>query len=104
MSTKKRSSAIKFLENVSGRSLSIGGLIESLRLSEEISQVAFAKKLKISASHLCDIEKGRKTVSASRAAYFAEVLGRSESQFVRLALQDEVEKSGLKLKISVKAA
>lgn len=104
MSTKKKSDAMKFLTKAAGRPLTFGGLLESIRLSEEISQIAFAKKLKISASHLCDIEKGRKTVSAARSAYFAEVLGRSESQFVRLALQDEVQKSGLKLKISVKAA
>lgn len=103
MITKKKSDAMKFLEKTAGRSLTLGGLLESLRLSEEMSQIAFAKKLKISPSHLCDIEKGRKTVSAARAAHFADALGRSESQFVRLALQDEVQKSGLKLKISVKA-
>ena len=104
MSTKKKSNAMKFLEKTAGRSLTFGGLLESIRLSEEISQINFAKKLKISASHLCDIEKGRKSVSAARAAYFAEVLERSESQFVRLALQDEVLKCGLKLIIDVKAA
>ena len=104
MSTKKKSDAIKFLEKLSGRPLTLGGLIESIRLGEEISQVAFAKKLKISPSHLCDIEKGRKTVSAARSAFFAQALGHSESQFVRLALQDEVQKSGLKLIVSVKAA
>ncbi len=104
MITKKKSDAMKFLEKAAGRPLTLGGLLESLRLSEEMSQIAFAKKLKISPSHLCDIEKGRKTVSAARAAHFAEVLHRSETQFVRLALQDEVQRSGLKLKISVKAA
>lgn len=104
MITKKKSDAMKFLEKAAGRPLTLGGLLESLRLSEEMSQIAFAKKLKISPSHLCDIEKGRKTVSAARAAHFAEALHRSETQFVRLALQDEVQRSGLKLKISVKAA
>ncbi|MBK7962640.1 MAG: helix-turn-helix transcriptional regulator [Bdellovibrionales bacterium] len=104
MITKKKSNAMKFLEKAAGRPLTLGGLLESLRLSEEMSQIAFAKKLKISPSHLCDIEKGRKTVSAARAAHFAESLHRSEAQFVRLALQDEVQRSGLKLKISVKAA
>lgn len=104
MTTKNKSDAIKFLEKAAGRALSLGALLESLRLSEELSQIAFAKKLKISPSHLCDIEKGRKAVSASRAAHFAGALHRSEAQFVRLALQDEVRRSGLKLKISVKAA
>lgn len=104
MTTKRKSETIKFLEKVSGRPLTFGALLESYRLREEMSQVAFAKKLKISPSHLCDIEKGRKCVSAVRAAYFAKILKSSESQFVRLALQDEVHKSGLKLIISVEAA
>ncbi len=104
MIIKKKSDAIKFLEKAAGRALSLGGLLESLRLSEEMSQISFAKKLKISPSHLCDIEKGRKAVSAARAAHFAEALHRSKAQFVRLALQDEVQRSGLNLKVSVKAA
>jgi transcriptional regulator with XRE-family HTH domain len=104
MITKKKSATMKFLEKTAGRTLSMGGLLESLRLSEEMSQIAFAKKLKISPSHLCDIEKGRKAVSAARAANFAEALHRSQAQFVRLALQDEVQRSGLKLKVNVKAA
>lgn len=104
MNTKSKSEAIKFLEALSGRALNFGAMIESVRNAEEISQGDFAKKLEISSSHLCDIEKGRKTVSASRAARFAQILGRSEAQFVRLALQDEIERSGLKLKVSIKQA
>jgi transcriptional regulator with XRE-family HTH domain len=69
-----------------------------------MSQVDFAAHLGISRSHLCDIEKGRKTLSVSRAARFAKTLGYSEAQFVRLALQALVEESGLKLKVRVDAA
>ncbi len=104
MTTKKKSEAMKFLEVVSGRPLSLGGLLESLRLGEEFSQATFARRLGISASHLCDIEKGRKVVSPERAARFAKVLGRSPEQFVRLALQGLVDDAGLKMKIDVNAA
>ncbi len=104
MSTRSKSDAMKFLEEVSGRPLSLGGLLESFRLSEEISQAVFAKKLRISAAHLCDIEKGRKVVSPARAAQFAKKLKRSESQFVRLALQDEISRSGLSFKVSFDVA
>jgi transcriptional regulator with XRE-family HTH domain len=104
MDTKKKSQTIKFLEEIAGRSMTLGGLLESLRLAEEKSQTAFAKNLKISTSHLCDIEKGRKAVSPARAAQFAKALGRSEVQFVRIALQDELTRSGLRMKVSVKAA
>jgi plasmid maintenance system antidote protein VapI len=95
---------MRFLENIAGRPLTLGGLLESIRLSEDMSQGAFAKKLRISPSHLCDIEKGRKVVSPERAARFAKVLGRSQQQFVRLALQELVDEAGLKMKVDIVAA
>jgi hypothetical protein len=49
--------------------------------------------------HLCDIEKGRKSVSPERASRFARELGYSEEQFVRLALQQLVEVAGLKFQV-----
>lgn len=94
---------MRFLEDVAGRALNLGGLLESIRLGEEMSQTAFAKKLGISASHLCDIEKGRKVVSPERAARFAKILGRSEQQFVRLALQELVDEAGLKMTVEIAA-
>ena len=104
MSTKKKSDTMRFLENTAGRSLSLAGLIESIRLGEEMSQTAFSKILGISSSHLCDIEKGRKVVSPERAARFAKILGRSPEQFVRLALQELVNDAGLKMIVNVEAA
>jgi len=103
MSTKKKSDAMQFLENLVGE-LTFGGLIEAMCQAEEMSQVDFAKKLGISKQHLCDIEKGRKFVSPERAAKFAKILGHSEKSFVALALQDIVDQGGLKLKVSVEAA
>ena len=104
MRIREKSDTMRFLENVAGRPLTLGGLLESLRLSEEMSQAVFAKKLGISASHLCDIEKGRKVVSPERAARFAKILGRAQQQFVRLALQELVNEAGLKMKVDVAAA
>ena len=104
MHTRHKSETMKFLEDTAGRPLTLGGLLESIRLSEEMSQAVFAKKLGISASHLCDIEKGRKVVSPERAGRFATILGRSQQQFVRLALQELVDEAGLKMKVDVAAA
>ena len=101
---KKKSDAVKFLENLSGGPLSLGEFMESIRLGEDLSQTKFAEKLELSKSHLCDIEKGRKPVSAARAAEFAKTLGYSPEQFVRLALQDELNRSGLKFKINIESA
>lgn len=103
MSTRK-SEALQFLESVTGGPLTLGDLVASIRLGEDMSQADFASKLEISRSHLCDIEKGRKTVSPKRAAKFARTLGYSEEQFVRLALQGLVEEAGLKLTVQVAAA
>ena len=103
MGTRK-SETMKFLEQAAGRPLSLGGLLESIRLGEEKSQIAFARKLGVSASHLCDIEKGRKVVSPERAARFAKILGRSPEQFVRLSLQELVDDAGLSMKVDVGVA
>lgn len=103
MGTRK-SETMKFLEETAGRRLTLGGLLESMRLGEEMSQIAFAKKLGVSPSHLCDIEKGRKVVSPERAARFAKILGRSPEQFVRLSLQELVDDAGLKMKVNVGVA
>ena len=112
MPTKSRNRAeaptknptLRFLEKTAGRPLTLGGLLESIRLGEEMSQAAFAKRLGVSSSHLCDIEKGRKVVGPERAARFAAILGRSPEQFVRLSLQELVEGAGLKMKVTVGAA
>lgn len=103
MSTKK-SNAIRFLEGVRGSPMTFGELIESVRSTDEVSQVVLAKKLGVSRAHLCDIEKGRRIVSPERAAKFAKVLGYPEEIFVSIALQEQLDRAKLKLKITVEAA
>ena len=69
-----------------------------------MSQAEFARLLGISKSHLSHIECGRKAVSPDRAARFARALHLSEAQFVRLALQDIVDRAGLPFKVRTTAA
>ena len=99
MTTRSKSEAVKFLEDITGGPLTLGNLLASIRLGEGKSQAEFARQLGISKSHLCDIEKGRKRVSPERAVKFAHILDYSEKQFLRLALQDIVE--GLDLELTV---
>jgi len=87
-----------------GGPLTLGGFLEAIRLGEEQSLAAFSKRLGISRTNLCDIEKGRRSVSLDRAAAWAKALGYADWQFVALALQDEVRAAGLKLKVTVRAA
>ncbi len=104
MTTRKKSKAVQLLEGIAGGPLTIGGLLEAIRLGEEVSQVDFASTLGISRAQLCDIEKGRRNVSVNRAAAWARMLGYSETQFIRLALEQMVADAGLKVKITVEAA
>ncbi len=104
MNRNNKSDAMKFLEEVAGGPLTFGRAIESVRKCDEITQDAYAKRLGISKSHLCDIEKGRKTVSPERAAKWANILGYPESVFVRLALQGELDAAGLRYRVEIAAA
>ncbi len=90
-----------FLEDLLGGPLTLRDLLVAIRQGEDLSQAAFARQLGISRSHLCDIEKGRKTVSPQRAARFARTLGYSAEQFVQLALQQEVDDAGLGMRVQL---
>ena len=96
--------AENFLNKLRKEPLTFGTMIHSLRECDEISQAELARKVRISRANLCDIEKERRTVSPAMAAKFARVMGYSVNQFVALALQDQLRKAGLKLKVDLKAA
>ncbi len=81
--------------------LSFGQALWAHRKSEEISQKDFAKYLGISQSSLCDIEKGRKIPSPSRAAKIAGLIGMPQKSWVCLALQDMLRQAELKYTVSV---
>jgi transcriptional regulator with XRE-family HTH domain len=101
---RRKSAAMKFMDQLIGEPMSFARLIESTRLAEEMSMTAFAERLGISVSHLNDIEKGRKFVSPERAADFAKTLGYSNEQYIRLALQDQLSRANLKFVVSLDAA
>ena len=103
MNTRK-SKTTRFLEGPAGGPLTLGRLVAAIREGEETSLVEFAKTLGISKSHLCDIEKGRKPVSAAKAAEMARTLGYDEKQFVQLAVQDALRRAGLDYEIKIEAA
>ena len=92
---KGKVDAEKFLEKIVGK-LTLAKVIRSTRQCDELSQQDFADKLGISKQHLCDVEKGRKVVSPARAWAWAKKLGYHPQQWAELALQDLVEKDGLK--------
>lgn len=106
MSTKRAAKGVDAAEFLQKRlgPLTLPRLLVAERQCEEMSQAQFARKLGISKSHLSDIECGRKAVSPDRAARFARTLQLSEAQFVRLALQDVVDRAGLPFKVQTTPA
>ena len=92
---------LKDIEKITGIKLTLGKLILSIRQADETSQVDFANKLKITKQHLCDIEHERKSVSPKLAAKYAAILGYSKEQFIRLALQDLVDREGLNVQVEI---
>jgi transcriptional regulator with XRE-family HTH domain len=100
---KKKSSALKQLEKITGLSLTLGNTLWSIRTCDEESQGTFSEKLGISKSYLSDLECGRRFPSLRKAAEYARILGYSEAQFVRLCLQDMIDKEGLDLTIELHA-
>ncbi len=99
MSIKKAEKTLTLLEEISGNKLTIGSCLWSIRECEEMTQIVFAKKLDISRQYVCDLEKGRRGISPSMAATFAKKLGYSQVQFIRLALQDELDRAGLPFEV-----
>lgn len=95
--------ALEYLESKLGL-LTFAMTIRAIREGEEISLEQFARKLGVSRSHLCDIEKGRKGISPERAARWAKLLGYPATQFVRLAIQADLDAAGLKYKVDIEAA
>ena len=80
---------------------SFGELLYQIRSQSGESMSFFASQLGISRSHLNDIEKGSKPVSAKKAAEYAKLLSFEEEEFVRLAIQDMMNRNGLRYNIEL---
>jgi transcriptional regulator with XRE-family HTH domain len=78
-------------------------LVRAIRVGEGWSLANMAAKLGVTRAHVAAMERG-KPVSAESAVRYARALGYSEQQFVRLALQDEIKRAGLRYKVEVTAA
>lgn len=92
------------LESIAGERLTFGSLMKAIRLGEDMTQASFARLLGISKQYLCDIEKGRRCVSPKLAAKYAKKLRYSEDQFIKLCLQDILERDGFHMIVSIEAA
>ena len=99
MSTNR--DAMKKLEKIAGQALTLNSLLAAIRQGDDLSQVMFAEKLGVSRQFICDIEHDRRSLSPKMAREFAQRLGYSESQFVRLCLQDLIQSHGLNYEVQL---
>ena|SRR3990167_8780137 len=104
MITNGSKAALDYLEGLIGKKPSLGDYLLAIRQGEELSQVHFAKLLGISKQNLCDIEHNRRFISPKMAVEFADKLGYSSKQFVRLCLQDLLNREGLYLSVDIQDA
>lgn len=81
--------------------VTFGRFLQAWRTAEELSQVEFAKKLRLSAANLCDLEQGRRIPSVARARQIARRLKLPEKGFVVLAIQDQLEREGMKYQVEL---
>lgn len=102
INSKMTQQALNSIEKITGAPLTLGKLLYAIREAEGLTQVQFGRKLGISKQQLCDIERDRKSVSPKLAAYYAEKLGYSKEQFLRLSLQGVVDRDGLDVIVEVK--
>lgn len=104
MSIDRQSQASKaYLEKLAGK-LTLGRLIRAIRQGEELAQIEFADQLSISKQQLCDIEHDRKLISPKMAAQYADILGYPPEQFIRLSVQESLERAGLDMTVEIKPA
>src|SRR5438045_2930873 len=98
---KMTQKTLKSIQKITGTKLTLGKLIWAIRQTDDISQIDFADTLKITRQHLCDIEHGRKAVSPRLAAKYAETLGYPKEQFIRLSIQDLLDREGLNVQVEI---
>lgn len=91
---------MQFLEELMGGPLTLGDLLKSIREGEEWTMAQMGKKLDVSRGHVSNIEKG-KPVNPGTAARYAEILGYSKDQFVRLAVEEQLRREGLFYSVSL---
>lgn len=104
MITNESKETLDYLESLINKKPTLGDYLLAIRQGEELSQANFAKQLGISRQNLCDIEHNRRFPSPKMAASFADKLGYSRKQFVRLCLQDLLNRENILLLVDIQDA
>lgn len=84
--------------------MTFGGLVHSLRISDEISQVELAKKIGVSKQFLSDVEHNRKDVGIGFAKKISDSLGYSIEPLIELLIRDQLRRQHLNYTVELKKA
>jgi transcriptional regulator with XRE-family HTH domain len=79
--------------------LTFGRVMIAWRKCEEMTQAEFARMIGLSSANVCDIEQGRRIPSPSRARKIARKLGLPDKVLVAIALEDVLEREGMKFQV-----
>ena len=92
---------LKDLQKARG-SITFARLLLAYRASMGLSQIEFAKALGLSKANLCDLEKGRKIPTPSRAQAIAKRLKELPQYWVEVAVQDMLKAQKLAYIVKLK--
>lgn len=98
----KQQKLTKEIEKATNNKLTLGKLLWSIRTGDGLTQSSFAKTLGMSNSYLRAIEHDHKLINPELARNYAKILGYSEKQFIRLALQALLDKAGINFEVEIK--
>ena len=83
--------------------LTFSKLARAARTSLDLTQTEMGKRLGISKSVVCDIEKGRREVSLRMAMKIADAGRISRKLAVKLCLQDKLNREKIKMTVDIAA-
>lgn len=86
------------------RVITLGRLMRSLRLCEELTVTAMAEKLGVSKQFLSAVENDRKQIGIEFIAAFAKILGTPSEPLLEIYFRDTLRKHGLNLQVKLSAA
>jgi len=99
MTTK--SDTMQFLDELVGEPMTFGSMLRTIRETDELTQADIAVRLGVSVPYVSAMESGTKTPSPKTAAEYGVTLGYGMALFVKLAVQAELDRAGIGLRVSV---
>ena len=84
--------------------MTFGGLVHSLRISDNVTQVELAKKIGVSKQFLSDVEHNRKDVGIAFAKKVSEALSYSIEPLIELLIRDQLRRQHLNYIVELKNA